>query len=339
MKLMDQYLYAVTRYLPEASRRDVKNELKANIEDMLPEHYTEEEVRGVLQKLGDPKELASQYHLNKRYLIGPAYYDQYLAVLKLVVGIAATVLGAIVILSWLVDAPVPRQDLDSGVSTAVAFMAAFFGAVIEGGVQAALWVTVIFVILERSGVALDERTMKGREWTPEDLKDIPLAGADISRPAIIVAMLFAILFLALLWFQPELLSIYRDSGDGLVRTPLLNTDRLAVYLPFFLAVTVLEIAHLSWQYVAGRWTMPLAMANAVINAVSLVLAFVMLRDPRLYSEGFPAELGRLFNISQEAARANLDRSLTILLVLIILLTIWDTVEKFWKARKIRLDEA
>lgn len=337
MKLIDQYLYAVSRYLPEENRKDVGNELRTNIEDMLPENYGDEDVRRVLAELGNPKELAYQYNPNKRYLIGPGYYDQYITVLKLVVGIAAAVMGGIVILTWLVGDPVPINDLDSEVSTMVVFIAAFLEAVIEGIIQAALWVTIIFVILERSGVALDDKTMKGREWTPDDLKDIQVSGAAISRPGIIAAMLFAILFIALLWFQPELLSIYRDTEGGLVRTPFFNTDRLNGYLPFLLGITGLEIAHLSWQYVAGRWTMPLAMANAVINVISMGVAFLMLRDRSLYNDGFITEFGKIFNLSFEESAANMDRFLLILLTGIILLTIWDTIEKFWKARKSNRD--
>ena len=52
MEMMERYIYAVTKYLPEAQREDVAMELSGNILDMLPESPSEEEAR-VQVKMGD----------------------------------------------------------------------------------------------------------------------------------------------------------------------------------------------------------------------------------------------------------------------------------------------
>jgi uncharacterized membrane protein len=86
MNLIDSYLHAVTENLPETTREDVISELRANIYDMLPCDYTENDVREVLVKLGNPVRLADDYSERKKYLIGPALYDSYLSyITKLVV--------------------------------------------------------------------------------------------------------------------------------------------------------------------------------------------------------------------------------------------------------------
>ncbi|HOK27788.1 MAG TPA: hypothetical protein PLI21_02040, partial [Methanomassiliicoccaceae archaeon] len=78
MDLIERYIQAVTERLPDGTRDDVARELRANIEDMLPDEAGEEDVREVLEKLGSPSALANEYRQSKRYLIGPAMYDAYI---------------------------------------------------------------------------------------------------------------------------------------------------------------------------------------------------------------------------------------------------------------------
>ena len=73
MNLIDRYVYSVAEYLPGDIANDVTRELRSNIEDMLPENHTEEDVYRVLEELGNPLELAKEYHPGKRYLIGPGF--------------------------------------------------------------------------------------------------------------------------------------------------------------------------------------------------------------------------------------------------------------------------
>ncbi len=100
MNQIDRYVYAVTRYLPEDIRADVSKELYSNIEDMLPEEATDQEIKQVLLKFGSPSKLASEYNPKKRYLVGPVFYDQYISILKMVVGICIAVFIGISIINW-----------------------------------------------------------------------------------------------------------------------------------------------------------------------------------------------------------------------------------------------
>ena len=61
MNLIEIYIQEVTRRLPEKSREDIALELRSTIEDMLPDDYSEEDVKSVLEKLGNPAALASGY--------------------------------------------------------------------------------------------------------------------------------------------------------------------------------------------------------------------------------------------------------------------------------------
>ena len=80
--MIERYIYAVTRELPEQYRAEIADELEALINDLLtgmdmdvPE---ERKVEAVLRELGNPKELANRYRGKERYLIGPKLFEQYL---------------------------------------------------------------------------------------------------------------------------------------------------------------------------------------------------------------------------------------------------------------------
>ncbi len=106
MKLIERYVYDVTRRLPEATREEVKLELTANINDMLSENPTEEEIKDVLETLGHPRLLANSYRDEARFLISPEWMDEYWMVLKIVL----IVLGVIGLVSGLVDSLINLEE-------------------------------------------------------------------------------------------------------------------------------------------------------------------------------------------------------------------------------------
>ncbi|MGD9886564.1 MAG: hypothetical protein AB7T03_01220 [Bacilli bacterium] len=63
---------------------EVKKELRANIDDMLPNNPTEQQVLEVLKTLGNPRILASNYLGKPKYLIASEWMDDYLHILKVV---------------------------------------------------------------------------------------------------------------------------------------------------------------------------------------------------------------------------------------------------------------
>ena len=91
MNLIEIYIQEVTRRLPEKSREDIGLELRSTIEDMLPDDYTEEDVKVVLEKLGNPVTLASGYRDRPMHLIGPRYFDIYVSLLKMIIPIATVI--------------------------------------------------------------------------------------------------------------------------------------------------------------------------------------------------------------------------------------------------------
>ena len=81
--LMERYIYAVTRRLPRAQREEIADELRELIGDML-EADPAAGMEGVLLELGDPAEFAGRYASPDQCLIGPAYFENYKWLLKVV---------------------------------------------------------------------------------------------------------------------------------------------------------------------------------------------------------------------------------------------------------------
>src|SRR3954454_7711370 len=88
MQLIDRYLYAVGRHLPNDRRDDILAELRANILEMAEDREQElgrvltiEEEEEILKKHGHPMQVAARY-LPKQYLIGPAVFPFYWYTIK-----------------------------------------------------------------------------------------------------------------------------------------------------------------------------------------------------------------------------------------------------------------
>jgi len=192
--LIDRYVYDVTRRLPEGEREEVGKELKANICDMLSESPDENEVKSVLYRLGAPAKLAEQYRQKPRYLISPAYYDEYVRVLKLVLPLVGVVVLAVGMIIGAVDAvkaeTVGFLDLTVGVLTKGISMG------ISGAFQALVWTTVGFAIAERVGT---KEAGKKPEWSPDDLPQLPVNDGKYKIPLsdsiteLVVTVVFSIL--------------------------------------------------------------------------------------------------------------------------------------------------
>ena len=104
--LIDKYIYNVIKHLPEKIRVDVKNELNANIYDMLPDNFSEKDVINILNSLGDPEEMAEQYRIKKRYVVSPQNYEKYMLTLNIsiiVTSISFFFLGSFYILQKYID--------------------------------------------------------------------------------------------------------------------------------------------------------------------------------------------------------------------------------------------
>jgi hypothetical protein len=262
---------------------------------MLPELPTEKDVYEVLEKLGDPRALADEYNEKKRYLIGPGLYDSYISVLKLVVCIVTIVFACITFLKWVVN---PQASGEFS-RTSIRFFLEIMFTPVQGILQGFLWVTVVFAILERTGVNEGKIPFVKKKWSPEDLKDIPVSKKRrISRIETVFSLFFTVFFTALV-FQSELIGLYTKDNNGLILvSPLFVSERLQFYIHIILIFAIIQLSMSIWKFISRKWTLPLAITNAIHNTALSVFVYVLLSDNSLFNP-------KLLSIFADATKTSL----------------------------------
>lgn len=329
MSLIERYIFAVTERLPEDIRADVAEELRSNIEDMLPQNATDSEIRGVLEKLGNPGKLAQEYKPVKRYLIGPALYDSYFTVLKTVVSIVVAVVLCITVLDWAFKGSVDTNQVELWKK----LFSDSIEAALSGGLQAALWVTIIFAAMERSGIGENELPFSKKKWSLDNLPTATVPKkAVISKYRPIVSMFFTILFTAVLYLKPQIITVYINGAP--VATPLFDTYRLHIYIPGVLFIALLQLCVEIWKLIQRRWTIPLAVANTVKNIASCVLIFIMLNDRRLFNPDFFIKIADLVGMPVSQVAHNWFQGTMVITVVVIAgICLCNSVFSFYKCKK------
>ena len=318
VELIERYLYAVKKYLPEELREDVGKELRANIEDMLVEDYTDDDVYKVLMNLGNPRKLANEYNSKKRYLIGPEYYDKYILVLKKVISIFLLVTLGITFFVWIVESPNNWYELENIIKLIVNLIT----SVVYGAAQALFWITIVFVILERAGT--DDGNIYNRKWTPDDLPELSDNNIKVSRGEAFFDMLITIFLTSTLYFAPQLIALYSIIDGSINTTPLFDIERLQVYIPIILVLAMVQLGMFIWKLIAERWNISMCIINAVYNTAICILLIVMLNDSILINPEILQIISNAINVSTVSTWV--IKSKWIIALIIIGIYGWDSIK-------------
>ncbi|WP_308530902.1 hypothetical protein [uncultured Paenibacillus sp.] len=292
--LIELYVYEVTRRLPERSREDIALELRSTIEDMLPEDYGETEVKEALAKLGDPAMLAAQYRDQPAYLIGPRFYDAYIQVMKMVVPIAVV----IALLSLIANQIITYSGEEAPIHAATNLLSKAIEAVLGTGIQVAFWITLVFVILERTGTG-KELPLNGkfRAWTPDDLKDARYVPKEkmIKKSEVFLSLMWTAIWGCVYFNADRLIGVYENGRFGIeMTTPVFNQEVLVSYWPFIVLILALDVALAIYKWAVSQWTVPIAFLNVANHVLSLVVFGAMIGNAELFSPGFAAKMEDIF---------------------------------------------
>ena len=165
MKLIDNYVYTVTKNLPRKIKHSVEKELRSNIFDMLPDGFIEADVEKVLYTLGNPFVLAETFQEGKRYLIGPELYGNYIKMLKDIY----MLVGCLILLSG-----VSTIFTDATHASLGEVLVSALTQTIVSAIRAAGWlfisVTIVFAVAERTRIFnKKEWPFIGKDWSISDL--------------------------------------------------------------------------------------------------------------------------------------------------------------------------
>ncbi|MCQ4022698.1 MULTISPECIES: hypothetical protein [unclassified Ruminococcus] len=312
--LIERYIYALVKRLPEKKKEDISNELRGLIDDMLLERCgdltpTGHDVRVVLTELGNPYELAEKYSGNgKNCLIGAPYYSTYKFVLKIVLICVVCGITCAEILSGIFS--------PSGVWYFA--VGGFISAIFVSSFQAFAFVTLLFAFFYHKDIKIN--TYGGVDSLPP----VPKKNEKISRAGSIIGICFSVVFLIVFLFAPQIFCVI-ISGQNLV-IPILNAEVLRecwyILVMFALAGIVREIIRL----IEGRYNFKVMLTTAIANTFSIVLAICWLLNTNIMSNEFLSWIPDVFSDTPQFIISIFNNFQLFLLVVILFAILIDTVE-------------
>ena len=276
MKILDQYLYAITRKLPYNSRKEIKMELYDLLMDEIESTYgqspTEAEATLAISAYGSPREVANRYKTNN-LIIGEGYTDLFVFIAKIVAGALGIAFTTIFVV-----------DIFQGDTTGNALfgeLAKIFLRTLNGWIGALGWLTLIFIILTR--INNDHEINLDEDWTPEELKDIQVGPEVESRLGSALSIFFILVFTIVINAFPGLITLAEKSFDysGLLGH---NVD-LAVFKFYLIPLSVLwllEVVHHIFNLFYGSGSRNIALFKWLIDCANTILLFVMFANTNLY---------------------------------------------------------
>ncbi|GGA23083.1 hypothetical protein [Psychrobacillus lasiicapitis] len=300
MHLIDIYIQEVTRRIPEKNREDIALELRSTIEDMLPDNYSEKEVKGALTSLGNPALLARGYADRPMHLIGPRYFDMYATLLKMIIPIVAMLALIVVITENIIS----YNGEEAILGTILTILGHGIWGMISSLIQTFFWITLVFAILERTDALNDKTplTPNWKEWTPDDLKSIPYIKKEkkISKVDIFGSLLWIAIFVAVYFNAVHLIGVYEKiQGKLQLVIPTFNQDVLYSYWLIVLFALFLEVAFVFYKFIAAQWTTKVAIMNTVRTVVSTVVFILIFNEDNLINLEFYKYLEDLFHFTFE----------------------------------------
>lgn len=282
MKQVNIYIEECVKYLPRKLKEDVRLELKSELSEMIEvamnDHDEDTAIKLTLESLGSPKHLADQYLNKQAYLIGPRYFDIYTKILKIVffaLTLAFTITYAI------------KAFFTADIEIWIIFE--FLATLFNASMMAFAYVSIIFYIIERVEVKVDDEDLKEEAWT---IKDLPSTTQDL--PTHPLEHIFEIGFVFVLFFfinfQAHLIGVYYQSAQKWVITPILN-----------------ELTRSSWIGLMNVWLI-LLLLSGVIKAIVRLPRKVRLQGS-IILDGFALIVFVIMIFTQSLINPNLAESI------------------------------
>ncbi|WP_062076588.1 HAAS signaling domain-containing protein [Demequina globuliformis] len=318
MTLTERYIAAVTTKVPAGQREEVASDLREAITDAIDARLDAQPTtpasaieREVLNDMGDPEHLAATYAERPLFLIGPALFLQWKRLTVLLLWIVLPIIAVLIPIAGYLDG-------DSW----GAVVGQTIGGTITVGVHLVFWVTLVFAVLERSGVTARDVS---EPWSVDSLKETPDATVPVGD-TIGAAATLVVTAVFLIWQQ-----VYpwasNSAGEGL---PLLNPELWTLLLPALLAVMAVELVVLIARQVRGSWTRADAWVTVALNVASVTLLAIPVWQHQLLNRELFTEIGW----PDAATTVTLDQVEWLTLVVVAVIAAVDIVSAVRRARRV-----
>ena len=328
MKLIDIYIQEVTRRLPDKIRTDIDLELRSTIEDMLPENFGEDDVKEVLNQLGNPVVLANGYKDQPMYLIGPRYFDVYISLIKMILPIAV----GIALIAFITEFFIGYNGEGEIINVILAVIGKGIGTIIEVGIQFFFWVTLTFALIERFDKEKDPQPLTAslEKWTADNLKNIayiPKRKA-ISKLEVFGGLIWTAIWATLYFYANRFIGVYEGNGGRVEFVmPALNQEVLLQYSPIIMMIIGFEIAFSLYKLLKEQWTKRMAICNTILQIFVTTIFIVILTNPNIMNQTFIVYMTDLFEITKDQFNMWIVGSVICIFIVGAVVNVYDGFKK------------
>ena len=323
--LIKRYIYAVTCNLPAKSQGEIEKEIDNMIAELIDarcggKEPSDADIRAVLLELGPPEELAVKYSGDEnKALISGIYLIWYKKILKIVLPIAAAGVAFAVLLSKFIEWQ-PPQDMYFFIPEIVSTV---ISGALDAAVQAFLWITVIFIILERNKIRFS-----GDDFL-SNLHPVPDKKAQIKIHEPIINIFWHIVSPVLLLGFPYLIGAYSEKTGWI---PVFNEDY--IHASWYLVVlwAALGVVCEIFKLIERRYSRRLALAVIVSNLLIAISSALFFADNGLMNPVFIDKFGTMISESGADGLSRILGQTNIIILAIILFALFiDTCVASFRA--------
>ncbi|GAB2905412.1 HAAS signaling domain-containing protein [Rheinheimera gaetbuli] len=315
MDLVERYIAAVQRELPQAKRDEIGRELNANIMDQLDAlaeqqgELTDTDIANVLREMGHPRSVAEQF-VPPQPLISLGYMPLYKNTLFMVLGILFVLHLVEVTTLWLSTA-------NMGL---IRYGFALFGGFVDEACFGFTSITLAYWLMSRQQPAANAGCSD--KWQPEKLPPAGPGWQHIKLQDIFTDLASYIFLLVVIWYP-----LYM-SAEQLAQSALLLSSNVRLILQYSTPLIVLGIVHSLWQLQQRLWSRSMLASHVLLNATIAVIALYLASTSPLLQLNTERWYG-VFNLQQ------LERSAMITLVIIALFPAWEALRDSLRLRKLK----
>lgn len=295
--LIERYIYAVTKRMPENTKNDVSDELRGLIDDMLCERCGDvipgdKDVRIVLTELGTPQELYEKYNNStKKCLIGSPYYSTYKYVLKIVLICVSAGIVISVAASGMFDIfkTAYAGEFSEGISYAQPWINLFinmFTMLPSGMLWAFAFVTLLFAFFYHNDIKIDT------SGNLDNLPPVPKKSQKISKLDPIVGIAFSVVFLVVFLVAPQIFcAIIRENNQFI---PIFNVETVRSTWYIIVLFSLIGITREVVELLEGQYNKRVMVTTVVADVATAILTIWWLLNDNLINPEFTKYITTLF---------------------------------------------
>ena len=284
MELVERYVAAVQRELPEQKRQEIGRELSANIMDQLDAlkeqngQLSEDDIAAVLKQMGRPETVAYQF-VPPKALVAAEDMPLLKHLLYMVLGVLFVVQIVGSTTHW----------MGSSEGNLIRFLLQLTFGFLEDACFAFTVIVLSFAAVNSAGDRVSRSG--GKDWSPKLLPKADLGWQHISMTDVFTDLATCLFLLIVIWYPLWM------SPAQIADRSIMFTDNALLMMQWFSPVVALSVLFSLWQLRQRIWNRSLLLGNILVNATfSAFFVALALSGPLL--QAGPVEIKSLFTLLQ-----------------------------------------